>query len=160
MANHYVQFASFAEMPEEVSKDVLAVYEAYAGMEDDNDPVFPEWYLENLSQIGVSPREVAEGISVAGLSVSVEDGGLFVGSEESGDPDFAAHLIHHGLNRAGSDAVVEIPYAYYCSRMRIGEFGGGLFVATKDGWVGSDALEMKDILLATMQPKGAAPQAG
>ena len=57
---------------------------------------------------------------------------LWLYTEESGDPDHAAYLVHKFLKQFHPNDCWSLTYATTCSKMRIGEFGGGgVFVTAK-----------------------------
>ena len=56
---------------------------------------------------------------------------VYVYSEESGDVERTAHLFQEYLVTFDIDDFIRFEFAYTCSKMRAGEFGGGVCIITK-----------------------------
>ena len=57
---------------------------------------------------------------------------LWLYAEEYGEPTAVAHLIQQFLKRFRPDQCWGLTFARTCSRMRVGEFGGGAVFVTAD----------------------------
>jgi len=57
---------------------------------------------------------------------------LWIFSEEGGNIELLASLIHETLNKFNVLGCISISWADYCSKLRPEEFGGGAVVITKD----------------------------
>ncbi len=72
----------------------------------------------------------------SGLVLQLEEGKLFVFSEESGDesciPEVALKKLGAIIKKAGKE-FLEFGYACYSDRMFVGSAGGGAFRITADG---------------------------
>lgn len=60
------------------------------------------------------------------------DGSIWIRSDGSGDPGYAADLVQQLLCRFGLDEPVSFRWAETCSAMRVDEFGGGAAVITRN----------------------------
>lgn len=62
-----------------------------------------------------------------------QDHHVWISAEERGDVERVAHLVQKFLRRFRPDQCWSLTYAATCSKLRIGEFGGGaMFVTTDD----------------------------
>jgi hypothetical protein len=63
----------------------------------------------------------------------LQDSHLWISAEERGDVERVAHLVQKFLRRFRPDQCWSLTYATTCSKLRLGEFGGGaVFVTTDD----------------------------
>lgn len=124
MANNYVAFSEFYPFPEE--------HRAWIERSITNDPVGDleeEWNGEP-DHIAAPWRDKEFGGRLD-FQATINDDNLRVFAEESGDPYLAAQLFHHILARIGDPTLAwKLGYACWCSKLRVGEFGGGIFVAS------------------------------
>jgi len=58
---------------------------------------------------------------------------LWVYSDDSGNVEQIATLMHEFLKARQPDGCFHLSYSLSCSRPRVGEFGGGAFFATAEG---------------------------
>lgn len=58
---------------------------------------------------------------------------LYLCAEESGDVELASGVLHEMLKAADSDQILIFSWATTCSKMRPGDFGGGVAVISKEG---------------------------
>ena len=57
---------------------------------------------------------------------------LWISAEERGDVERVAHLVQKFLRRFRPDQCWSLTYAATCSKLRVGEFGGGAVFVTAD----------------------------
>ena len=74
-----------------------------------------------------------------------KEGTVWVGSEDSGDVDYAADLAQAFLKRFDLDLVIGFEWANTCSRPRLDAFGGGAVVISRRNavWFHTSALLQK-----------------
>lgn len=124
MANNYVEFSESYAFPEE--------HRAWIERAITNDAVGDseeEWNGEP-DHIAAPWRDTECG-GVLDFQASIDEDGLWVRAEEFGNPHAAAQLFHHILKRIGNPTLVwTMTYANWCSKLRVGEFGGGTFAAS------------------------------
>jgi len=66
---------------------------------------------------------------------------LWISAEERGDVWRAAHLVQKFLRRFRPDQCWSLTYANTCSKLRLGEFGGGAVFVTADDIRGNDSYD-------------------
>lgn len=152
MANYYTLFS---EEFVGLSADEAHWFEKFLGTKPMNiDPENPrdgyerEW-LQMLTEGQVNPEEFMVDAQVQ----KNEDGtfSLWVYSEESNDPYHAAILIQRFLRtwryHDHNDDEFFISWAETCSKPRVGQFGGGLILVTKQDIKTVNTHSMKELLL-------------
>lgn len=86
-----------------------------------------------------------------GFEWSIENGNLWMGSHEEFDLDNLIAIFQAFLKKFRPDEVIAIHWAYACSKLRPGEFGGGVAViAAHDVRVG-DICDLEAQLIAEMK---------
>lgn len=112
MANNYLAFSTgFKASPEQL--EVLEEwYESEEWKELLDEPEHPDFRVEFLP---TGPHNV------------------WVYAEEFGNPEHAIDFIYHALGKIASDEIVHLGWAQWCSKPRIGEFGGGEAIITREG---------------------------
>ena len=121
MANNYLQFSAMLEStsPEEHKwmERYIEIANKWAELDDDfrDDPRYPDFGNE------LYPSE-----------------GLHIYAEDYGNVDSVAIFVQSFLNRWRPDGEFFMGYAWTCSKMRVGEFGGGRIKVTANGWHACD----------------------
>lgn len=65
----------------------------------------------------------------------IDEQGLWISDDgEAIDADWIAQCIHEWLVARNADDVIGFEVAYTCSKPRVGEFGGAVYVCTKSEW--------------------------
>ena len=126
MANNYLQFSECIDdlSPEEIKffQDAFAWEPPY---NEDNelpdDFEFPGWYDQD-----------AEGVHFD-YDLDKNDRSLHVYAEEYGNLDTLGELILEFIQKFRPEAIFRLTYAETCSRMRLGEFGGGAMIVHRGG---------------------------
>ena len=130
MANNYLQFS---EIIEALSDEEIQFFSDALGWEppyDEEGDVpedfeWPAWYDQDAQSVGF------------GCDLSREDRSIHFYAEEYGNVDTIVELVHEFIVKFRPTFVFQLTFAEYCSKLRIGEFGGGSLVASKYGieWV-------------------------
>jgi len=81
-----------------------------------------------------------------GLSSEYADGALYLWAEECGDVEHAALFVQQYLRKWDPTGVVGFEYSVSCSKPRVGEFGGGAVVVTKNNYVVRSTASLLDAL--------------
>lgn len=122
MANNYMQFSEEIEQltDEEIKffQEVCSYeppLDLYAGWEP------PAWYDVDSGGLGFS-AEVDEGTRE-----------LWVYAEEFGNLDMLVALILEFIQKFRPEYIFTLSYAETCSKMRVGEFGGGALIISREG---------------------------
>jgi hypothetical protein len=99
-------------------------------------PEEQEWFLEELAKLS----EDDDYCSPCEAVVEPDNGvsGIWVHTEESGDPGALAEVIAEWQRKFKSKEEVIISYALTCSKPRLGEFGGGAILIYRGKIYGFD----------------------
>ena len=114
MADNFIEFSDLLVLPEgfDQKKAQAAIDElikATAGEDDEYDDDF-------------------------NVNYSFDHGGLWLGSDAgNGDPGSSAQLAHCVMKCLDIDGYFLLSYCFHCSKLRIGEFGGGAILVSKHG---------------------------
>jgi hypothetical protein len=129
MANNYTQFSfGIAGWPKSAIDHVLALAAAVdaLGQEDDVPSDTPD-------DLAARAAEIAESYSRGtDAQFDLDGDDLIIYSEESGCVGAVVDILQHAMATHGIAKPVVIEYADTCSKMRVGEFGGGCVVVTAD----------------------------
>jgi hypothetical protein len=84
-----------------------------------------------------------------------KEGTVWVRSEDSGDVDYTADLVHAFLKRFDLDLVVSFQWAHTCSKPRVDACGGGAVVISRRNtiWFDTGTLLEKAVKVATERLK-------
>jgi len=77
------------------------------------------------------------------FSAELEKEGLWIYSEDYGNPDAICDFVQQFLAKFAPDKCWTLHYAYTCSKLRVGEFGGGTVLVTAAEIMYSDDLIRK-----------------
>lgn len=131
MANNYVQFSEILQLDSDEEKDWFERYLAASstngvGWDDESNPISKEakFWDNTLDNDDES----------AGFYWKIQDDGICLYSEESGNPHHVACLVQQFLKemRPTANKGFSIGWAEVCSEPRAGEFGGGAIFVTKE----------------------------
>lgn len=114
MAENYSSFSVMIGLPNEEARNWLS------------------YQLRKLEDVGEPDYNGAE--------ISLEEGGLWV-SGDYGISDEMVEFIQSYMRKFNILKPVIIETANYCSKPRVGEFGGSWLVITQDETVGGDTLD-------------------
>ena len=116
MANNYMQFAFMWTLPSAADADtVMAMHKA----------ILKE-YAEDATELGF-PNEL--GFSIARSSPT--EIGVF--SDEDGSMEDVVSFIEKAALSIPMTGTLQIEWAMFCSKMRVGEFGGGAVLVDLTG---------------------------
>lgn len=134
MANNYLLFS---EIIEDLSAEEMQFFRDALQWEPPYDEEgelpegfeWPSWYDRDAESVGFD------------YDLSGTDRSIHFYAEEYGNIDTLAELVHAFLVKFRPTSLFKITYAETCSKMRIGEFGGGALVVSKYGvdWVSAHA---------------------
>lgn len=138
MANNYLEFSEALEIKtEEEEKWLMKYSEPIENIEElidedgEIDEDLAEKYYEDLDY----EDEIRDwGSFCVAMEGTFEDKNreAWIYSEEYGDPYQVACLVKALFKKFGREDWWQLSWAEYCSKPRVGEFGGGAFVVTKD----------------------------
>ena len=136
MANNYTQFAFRVEgWPQAAIDHALALAAAVdaLGVEDEVPSDTPDILAARAAEIVESYSRGTD----AQFDLVSDD--LIVYSEESGCVGAVADILQHAMAAHDIKKPIVVEYANTCSKMRVGEFGGGCVVVTADEveWIDS-----------------------
>jgi hypothetical protein len=125
MANNYVEFS---EMLEELTDEEMAwieetcTFEHVEQDEDEQPAKLPDWY--NPDALGVDFTN----------HLNIQEKTFWMYSEgEGGNLDTLGAFVHEFILKFRPDAVFTLTWAETCSKPRVGEFGGGALVISREG---------------------------
>jgi hypothetical protein len=121
-ADFYTNFAFFLDKEiygEDVLKDIRELMKIMDKIDDCQNQDFPEWFDVDT-------------VDGHGCKFEMDNGGLYISHEESGNPETIADIIRQALKHNNSDACVGFQYAFTCSKPIPDEFGGDAVFITKD----------------------------
>lgn len=173
MAQNFMQFAASWPFPTEAAQDFANITK---GLAVANFDLLPKWFAKthNMTDNNADNKgELIETYMINALDCDecegcCDDGFelceaipdkdyLYVGSGmgEYVDPYPVAKLLMEVMQHHNIQEPVSISGAYYCSKLRAGEFGGFAFAISANGmmqkWIGNDADEMKEKLRAKIK---------
>ena len=131
MANNYCQWSESIEELTEEEMDWLHScfsWEPPEGAFDDEKFEWPAWYDRDAESVHFE------------YDLDRKRGILHVYAEEYGNIDTLSALIHEFIQKFRPDFIFSMSWADTCSKMRIGEFGGGAMVISREGekWINTD----------------------
>jgi len=137
MANNYLQFSEVIQLKSEAEKEWVEWYLGIIPGSDESDA------FEKLSDQSEYERQLERyNLQTDDLSLNFqwntgEENDLWIYADESGDVDNVALFVQDYLRKFAPDESFGITYASTCSKMRVGEFGGGAAFVTSDeiDWV-------------------------
>jgi len=147
MANNYTTFAEAIEMPREAACYAAALDCLCSTIaEEAGDFRPPERVVVGRGlSVPTGPRMIADAQAIGladwyygtGASFEVTECGLYISSEESlgagtAGLDVVVAILQAAMARFDLPGAISIQWAYTCSKLRAGEFGGGAVVITKD----------------------------
>jgi len=125
MADHYTQFSEqierLSEEAEAWCKDVLVL-----------DPDLDNDRPELLKQLGLEDGQ-EDLDNWPDFDWQLEDGVLWLYSEDGGSTNHVALLVRALILKHMPDYIFGLTSAGYCSKPRVGEFGGCWMVVSKEG---------------------------
>jgi hypothetical protein len=91
--------------------------------------------IEQAKAIVARIREAFEidddGEGIVGFQTEIWKEGIWLGDDECFNPEHAEVLIRSLVEELELDDVYVCSWAYTCSKLRIGEFGGGAFAVSR-----------------------------
>lgn len=130
MADNYLQYAEAWKLEPAcvtwLQTFLDACNEGFDSLPEDMVKVLEAHYWDT------SDLESAVSVIVGEFSLNGSGSELYVASE-SGDVELVAGVLHEMLKATGSDEILSFTWATTCSKMRPGEFGGGVAVISKEG---------------------------
>lgn len=99
--------------PEDLEKDELAAF---------------------LEEVGIDSDDLEWGWPPFDYQFENDGHSLWYYAEECFNVDAVGAFLHSLMSRFEREGRIVLTWADTCSKMRIDEFGGGILVATKDGW--------------------------
>jgi hypothetical protein len=110
MADNYLQFSEAFDIEHpEILKDIIEKYEKELEEDDDG--------YDNVIQFEYEFDEKRKT--------------FWAHADECGEPSHLAEVLHRYLKETNSDTVFSFEYAYTCSKMRCGEFGGAAIAISR-----------------------------
>lgn len=90
--------------------------------------------VKELVKLGVPEEELTEEIRDwwPGFENVIEEGGLWVYSDEAGNVDALCVIVRAFLKKFDVKTPFTLTWAETCSKPRLGEFGGGFIVVTQE----------------------------
>jgi hypothetical protein len=125
MANNYLAFSFVAAR--DITPEEKKWWEDNTDFEKIEAAGFPEPFQEEY----------------VGFDIEFTDGGeAIIFAEESGDPEQVAILCQDFLRAFRPREKISFEWAYYCSKARVGEFGGGgvLISANRQCWLNTGSM--------------------
>lgn len=148
MANNYLQSSFAVKFPENVCdwayhfyQNILEGAEYTIGALDSDDSFVDKEYRSDVEEFLKSyvyhvNSEDAEDDYYdihAGFTVKLDgEATLWISAEESGDPSMMAHFLQYVLQKFHLEKMIMFEWSETCSKMRVGEFGGGSCLITQD----------------------------
>lgn len=131
MADNFLQFSTQIS---NLNKKERAWCEGHLALFGDEAPQEGDpGYGEFTELIGIYNLE--EETETLGFDWEFEDGGLWIYAEMNCNLDHVAAFMHMFLKKFRPNDALSFTWATTCSRLRIGEFGGGaVFVTAKKIW--------------------------
>jgi hypothetical protein len=159
MANHYTEFS---EAIEDITEEELAWLNGIPDRGDFEDITlwdeddWQEAYAKVLLEHGIDTSEFVEGDLdlFPHFSWEAEKGGnwwISTHGDEWGNVAHVACVVHAFIKKFRPDFVFTLTWCSYCSKPRIGEFGGGWVVVSKDKMEFGDAWSAADKTAAGMK---------
>jgi hypothetical protein len=148
MANHYLQYASNLRLDDASHvtwwREVAAFYSFDYESEEECKAAFKA--LTGIEELG----HEFDDLTNFGLDcqMDVKDDGVFFYAEEYGNPDRVAALVRAFFIKFDLDWVFEIAYCFFCSKLWVGQFGGGSLYVTRDHIKASDEGDYAAALLS------------
>lgn len=134
MANNYLQFALSFPLKTRAEQDwctkTMNVLTRLLECSADGDP---EEKLQLAKELGDLGHVVlSEGYDFLDFEFSISATEMHIYAEESGTPELVAAFLQQYLERFHPEGSLSFSWAFTCSKMRSGEFGGGAaFVTAK-----------------------------
>lgn len=127
MANNYCSFS--AMLPLKTKKEREWVNKAFEEIQDaldeeltgETDPATKKW-----------ARDWTKNYESLGFDTELQDEGLWIYTEESGNVDAVADFVRMFLREFHPDKFWKMTWACTCSRPKIDEFDGGALMVTAD----------------------------
>ena len=136
MSNNYLQFSfaipNLTDAETAWIREYLAHVKQFAEYERDDaldGPADDEPIMTDADKVDPFLMAVQNNGSF-GFSWAIDEDGLWIYAEESGDPDIAATLMQQFLKAHRPTSYVGFEWAATCSKMRLNEFGGGGVMVT------------------------------
>ncbi|MEI7607048.1 MAG: hypothetical protein WCJ64_06665 [Rhodospirillaceae bacterium] len=127
MADYYTQFCFEIELPSDVIKWVIEEAQIYDNYDEIVDP---DTEGGNYTPTGAEfTVEIERGVEV-----------LVICASESGDPEVIVKILQDALKKFELDIAIGFGWANTCSKMRVGDFGGGAVVFDKhsEKWIDTE----------------------
>lgn len=153
MANSYLQFSLLVPLKSEaelrwVAKTLASITKLF------DDGELDERRARALGPLG--KRIIAEAWDAFDAQWSLEPtrndaegvAALWIYAEEAGQPEHVAAVLEAFLQKFRPTGVITFSWAYTCSKLRPGEFGGGAALVTADGTKMLDAQSWAEDLAA------------
>jgi len=157
MANNYLQFAAQLDLLSEDEAAWLKELCLYINTTYDGD-VMPSAF-EGLTALGDAIVEEFE----SGFDYKFEGNSVTFVSDEGTDPALIAEIVHQFFRkmRPNGRDIFTIQWAEFCDKLRVGEFGGGACVVTREEivsmttgeWVIDAAVKASDRLALKKEKK-------
>jgi len=128
MANNYTIFSEMLVLKNQDERNwVQNVLFQLQAMFDEEEGEYPEW-METWKEFGY-----------LGFDTEMQNDGLWIYAEESGNVDLVAEFVRAFLHRFYKDGFWKMTWACTCSKPRLGEFDGGAIFVTADSisWMNS-----------------------
>lgn len=126
MANNYCEFSTIYPITEENQEIALKTIQQLVW----------EWFAEEQGKESVDDLTAEERENAyAPFEYNMQEEGLWIYSEEVGDPDCAAEMIAKLQVELDATQIFTFSFSFSCSKPRVDEFGGGTFAITPDGEV-------------------------
>lgn len=126
MANNYLTFSEcIPDISEEEAAFVRECLLWEPPYNDDHelpeDFEWPAWYDQDAEGVGFDAH------------IDKKDKAVYFSAEEYGNVDTLAAMVHELITKFRPDFVFSLTYSETCSKLRLGEFGGGAIVVSKYG---------------------------
>ena len=153
MANNYLQFSLLVPLKSKAELNWVAKTFAAITRLFDSPGELDEKRARDLGLLG--RRIIDEQWDYFDVQWSIEPahddayiGALWIYAEESGNPDQVAAVLETFLKKFRPSETIVFSWAYTCSKLRPGEFGGGAALVTVDGTKMLDARSWAEDLAA------------
>jgi hypothetical protein len=148
MADNYLQFSERLELATSAEVDWLR-----RQLEEDPETGRP-WFLLDIPD----PEEADSCGFQYEFCDDPDDLHLWIYAEESGTVEHVAHLVQKFLKWFRPDQCWSLTYATTCSKLRLGEFGGGAIFVTADAILGQNAYQFVEQQRAAFEQNPKSPQ--
>lgn len=158
MANNYCQFAAAFRFPEAAAEDFKKIIASLpAGEEGNEDDIdLPDWYLRKYDLLEDGEFSLDRfnahiehndliGVELSELHYDRTDGTLYFGDDMYTSPYAVALVLSDVMEAHGCREPVTFGVAYYCDKLRPGEFAGEAYAVGPDivEVMGTGAMEEK-----------------